>query len=158
MKRILSFLFLILIFSGCQRQPMNDMTSKEVSSVIMKSLDEEEFSEMDESYLGLTFEGMPDLQDASFYGRGNGREEIGILRAKTEADGRAAQASVQDYLEMQTSALSKQKELYPSEEAEAAESYFRNASVGRIGNYVYYFALDESNRQTALAKLQEILK
>ena len=31
---------------------------------------EEEFSEMDESYLGLTFEGMPDLQDASFYGRG----------------------------------------------------------------------------------------
>lgn len=87
------------------------------------------------------------------FGDDDETREIGIFRLEDRRKAAEFKQTLRDYLQSEAQALSSLAALYPAEELEARLKLYENASVGSEGMLVWYFVLDDTDKEKALGAL-----
>lgn len=155
MKNICFLFALLLLFGGCSREKV-DITPEKAAEVVLTEYGENtQFVRAEEDFLSTNFGSHDYVSEAAVYFSENGDgSEFGFFRLSNEQYSEEMIAAVQDYINSERQSVESLASLYPADDLTARLQRFDNATVGHMGELVYYFITEPTVAQNAVRRFR----
>lgn len=155
MKKICFLLALLLLFSGCSREKM-DMTPEKAAEMVLSEYGANtQFTQADTDFLTTNFGSHDYVREAAVYFSENGDgSEFGFFRLSDEAYSEEMISTVQAYIDSERQSVESLAALYPADDLSNRLRRFDNATVGHMGDLVYYFITEPAVAKNAVRRFR----
>ena len=155
MKKICFLFVLLLTFSGCSRETM-DMTPEKAAEVVLTEYGENtNFVRADEDFLTTNFGSRDYVSESAVYFSENGDgNEFGFFRLSDEQYSDEMIAAVEEYINSERQSVQSLAALYPADELSDRLQRFDSATVGHMGDLVYYFITEPTIAKNAVRRFR----
>ena len=155
MKKICFLLMLLFLFSGCSREGM-DMTPEKAAEMVLTEYGERtHFVRAEEDFLTTNFGSHDYVRDAAVYFSEDGDgSEFGFFRLSSEQYSAEMIDAVQAYIDSERQSVRSLAALYPADDLSLRLQRFDNATVGHMGDLVYYFITEKDVATSAVRRFR----
>lgn len=155
MKKICFLFVLLLLFSGCSREKL-DLTPEKAAEVVLTEYGENtQFVRAEEDFLTTNFGSHDYVREAAVYFSENGDgSEFGFFRLSDEQYSAEMIAAVQEYINSERQSVESLAALYPADDLSNRLQRFDNATVGHMGDLVYYFITEPTVAKNAVRRFR----
>ena len=142
MKRLGLMIVTLLCIAGCARQ--GDLIDMETATrAVQNEYGDDSLVRAEDDLVRANFGDLDYVQEAAVYYTENADgTEFGFFKLSDKKFAPQMEAVIKEYLKTEREAVESLAALYPAEELSARLARFDNATVGRLGNIVYYCIAD----------------
>ena len=155
MKKICLLLMIVLLCGGCANRSV-DITPEKAAEVVLTEYGENtSFVRAENDFLTTNFGTRDYVRDSAVYFSENGDgSEFGFFRLSDEQYCDEMIAAVQEYINGERQSVSSLSALYPAEDLSRRLQRFDNATVGHMGDLVYYFITEPTVAKNAVRRFR----
>lgn len=155
MKKFCFLFALLLLFSGCSREKM-DLTPEKAAEVVLTEYGERtHFVRAEDDFLNTNFGSHDYVRESAVYFDENGDgSEFGFFRLSDEQYSEEMIAAIQAYINSERQSVESLAALYPADDLSNRLQRFDNATVGHMGDLVYYFVTEPTIAKNAVRRFR----
>ena len=146
---------IVLLCGGCANRSV-DITPEKAAQVVLTEYGENtSFVRAENDFLTTNFGTRDYVRDSAVYFSENGDgSEFGFFRLSDEQYCDEMIAAVQEYINSERQSVSSLSALYPAEDLSRRLQRFDNATVGHMGDLVYYFITEPTVAKNAVRRFR----
>ena len=153
MKKICLLFVIAMLLSGCSQNKANMTPQKAAEAVLTEYGEHTQFVRAEEDFLSTNFGSCDYVREAAVYFSENGDgNEFGFFRLSDEQYSNEMIAKIQEYINSERQSVVSLAALYPSDDLSNRLQRFDHATVGHMGDLVYYFITEPTISQNAVRR------
>ncbi|MBQ8356782.1 MAG: DUF4358 domain-containing protein [Clostridia bacterium] len=156
MKRFCFLLIaLLLLLPSCGRRADELSLAKATDMVLTEYGDNASFVRADGDFITTNFGNREDVAESAVYFSESGDgTEFGFFRMSDAAHCGDMESDVRAYIASERQSVESLAALYPADDLNARLKRFDNATVGTVGNIVYYFITEPTIAKNAVRRFR----
>ena len=155
MRKICFLLAFLLLFCACSREATDITPEKAAETVLSEYGENTAFVRAEEDFLTTNFGARDYVRESAVYFSENGDgSEFGFFRLSDEQYSDEMIAAIQSYIKSERQSVESLAALYPADDLTNRLDRFDNATVGHMGDLVYYFITEPTVAKNAVRRFR----